>query len=165
VAFEKLAVRSHFLEGNTKKLAYRMGRSYWFECARCGYRAKISGKADRGLNFYVQTIACRDCRELYDAVTRLKVPVDCGLALPGKPSGLHNLTSLSRQTVPSKAPNFQSALNRLQYKGIKQFKWLSFKAQCPVSPHHRVRIWNEPDLCPRCGVHLDKSALPYRIWD
>ena len=34
---------------------------------------KSSGRADRGLSFFVQTILCRDCRELYDAVTRLRV--------------------------------------------------------------------------------------------
>jgi hypothetical protein len=30
-----------------------MGRSYWFECPKCGYRAKVSGRADRGLSFFV----------------------------------------------------------------------------------------------------------------
>ena len=55
-----------------------MGRSYWFECPKCGYRAKVSGRADRGLSFFVQTILCRDCRELYDAVTRLRVPDESG---------------------------------------------------------------------------------------
>ena len=50
-----------------------MGRSYWFECAKCGYRAKVSGRADRGITFFVHTILCRDCRELYDAVTRLRL--------------------------------------------------------------------------------------------
>ena len=55
-----------------------MGRSYWFECPKCGYRAKVSGRADQGLTFFVQTILCCDCRELYDAVTRLKVPDEWG---------------------------------------------------------------------------------------
>jgi hypothetical protein len=143
-----------------------MGRSYWFECGRCGYRAKVSGKADRGLNFFVQTIVCQDCRELYDAVTRLKVPEEARLEMPGKPSGLRRLSFLGRQTAAnSKPPSFQSALNRLQYRGIKHFKWLNFKTQCPVSTHHRVQSWNEPNKCPRCGVHLEKGALPYRIWD
>jgi hypothetical protein len=50
-----------------------MGRSYWFECPKCGYRAKVSGRADRGLTLFVQTILCSDCRQLYDAVTRLRV--------------------------------------------------------------------------------------------
>jgi transcription elongation factor Elf1 len=56
-----------------------MGRSYWFECARCGYRAKVSGRVDRGFNFFVQTIVCRDCKELYDAVTRIKVAATPGV--------------------------------------------------------------------------------------
>ena len=55
-----------------------MGRSYWFECPKCGYRARVSGRADQGLSFVVQTILCCDCRELYDAVTRLKVPDEWG---------------------------------------------------------------------------------------
>jgi hypothetical protein len=142
-----------------------MGRSYWFECARCGYRAKVSGKADRGLNVFVQTIVCRDCRELYDAVTWLRVPEDMRLGFPGKPSGLRRLAPLSRQIAGNKPPSFQSALNRLQYRGVKHFKWLIFRTQCPVSPHHRVQSWNEPDKCPRCGLHLEKGALLYRIWD
>ena len=51
-----------------------MGRTHWFECGKCGYRAKVSGRADRGLNFFVQTVSCLDCRQLYDAVTRVRVP-------------------------------------------------------------------------------------------
>jgi hypothetical protein len=50
-----------------------MGRSFWFECSRCGYRATVSGGADRGRDLFVQTISCRDCRKLYDAVTRLRI--------------------------------------------------------------------------------------------
>lgn len=142
-----------------------MGRSYWFECARCGYRAKVSGKADRGLNFFVQTIVCSDCRELYDVVTRLKVPDDVRLGLAGKLSGLQRLGSLSRQSYQNTPPRFQWALNRLQYSGVKRFKWLDFKAQCPVSSLHRVQRWTEPNKCPRCGIHLERGALPYRIWD
>jgi transposase-like protein len=142
-----------------------MGRSYWFECPRCGYRAKVSGKTDQGLNFFVQTIVCHDCRELYDAVTRLKVPDDTRGRLPGKPAGLRRLAAMSRPIALNKPPTFYSAMNRLRYTGVKHFKWLNFKTQCPASPHHRVRNWNEPDKCPRCGTHLEKSALPYRIWD
>ena len=58
-----------------------MGRSYHFECAKCGYRTIVSGRADRGLNLAVQTIVCRDCRKLFDAVTKLKVPDDSALKL------------------------------------------------------------------------------------
>jgi hypothetical protein len=142
-----------------------MGRSYWFECSKCGYRAKISGRADRGLNFYVQTIVCHDCRELYDAVTRVRIPNE----KPPKLNGLWNKSQapgfVARKAIPEKPPSFHSALNRLQCTGVKAFRWVHFKPQCPVSSHHRVQNWNEPNKCPRCGAHLEKGAVPYRIWD
>jgi hypothetical protein len=140
-----------------------MGRSYWFECPKCGYRAKVSGRADRGLGVFVQTIHCRDCRELHDVVTRLRVPDEFGgLGESGRLRGLGLPKAPPRLTTP---PTFQAALNRLLPKGIKRFRWIPFKLQCPVSALHRVRSWNDPDQCPKCGVYLEKSALPYRLWD
>jgi hypothetical protein len=139
-----------------------MGRSYWFECPKCGYRAKVSGREDRGLIFFVQTILCLDCRELHDAVTRLRVPDDrIGL---GDLSRWH-WARLKPQRSFSAPPTFQVVLNWLPQTGVKQLKWLPFKLQCPISAMHRVRSWNDPDKCPRCGVYLEKSALPYRLWD
>jgi len=139
-----------------------MGRTYWFECSKCGYRAQVSGKPDRGLNFFVQTIVCMDCKALYDAVTRLKVPDESkGPRFSFGLNGL-KLSLQQRNTVP---PSFQSALNHLPYKGVRHFKWLNFKVQCPISPIHRVQTWSENDKCPRCKLYLDKNALPYRIWE
>ncbi len=144
-----------------------MGRSYYFECSRCGYRAKVAGRADRGLQFFVQTIVCSDCRELYDAVTRLKVPDE----FPGRSNGLRlNPVGFGPgRTFGSRAvngpPTFQAALNRLHYTGIKRFKWVHFKLHCPVSATHRVESWNDPGKCPKCAMYLDKNALPYRIWE
>jgi len=140
-----------------------MGRSYWFECSRCGYRTKVSGTADRGLNFFVQTILCRDCRELYDAVTRMKIPEEPEVKRRGL--GLRRSKSPYLKRAASRPPNFQTALNRLLYLGTTDFKWLHFKLECPVSRLHRVQSWNEPDECPRCGAYLEKNALPYRIWE
>jgi hypothetical protein len=139
-----------------------MGRSYWFECPKCGYRAKVSGREDRGLIFFVQTILCRDCKELYDAVTRLRVP--------DEPIGLGNLavwrrTKSNPQRSLSAPPAFQAVLSRLPYTGVKRFKWVPFKMQCPVSAFHRVRNWNSPDRCPKCGIYLEQNALPFRLWD
>src|SRR5215831_14184587 len=65
----------------TNSITSPVGRSYWFECSKCGYRTKVAGRADRGLSFFVQTIVCRDCKELYDAVSRVKVPDESGLRL------------------------------------------------------------------------------------
>ena len=142
---------------------FAMGRSYWFECPRCGYRAKISGRADRGFNFSVQTILCRDCKELYDAVTRVRTPVQA--AVLRNVSRLGPAKSLNPQRTDARPPSFQSMLNRLPAAGVKRFRWLQFKLQCPVSPLHRIERWNEPDKCPRCGVYLEKHGLPFRIWE
>ncbi len=140
-----------------------MGRSYWFECSRCGYRAKVSGRADRGVSFFVQTILCCDCRELYDAVARLKVPD--GLAGWGNFGELRCATLLKARPRITAPPSFQAVLNRLPPTGTGRFKWLPFKLQCPVSAPHRVRAWNDPDRCPKCDVYLEKGALPYRLWE
>jgi ribosomal protein S27AE len=139
-----------------------MGRTYWFECSKCGYRAQVSGKPDRGSNFFVQTIACEDCRALYDVVVRLKIPEELkGL---NQTFGLNGLR-FSLQQRNATAPSFQAALNRLPHRGVRRYKWVHFKAQCPVSSIHRVQSWSENDKCPRCGLFLDKNALPYRIWE
>src|SRR4051812_7594961 len=106
-----------------------MGKSYWFECARCGYRAKVAGRGDRGLNFFVQTIVCRDCRQLYDAVTRLKIPDDNKkrrLSIEMRRLG----SFYQRRPAQTSPPHFEAVLNRLPYKGVKHFRWQNFKLQC-----------------------------------
>ncbi len=140
-----------------------MGRSYWFECSKCGYRAQVSGGPDRGLNFFLQTVACSDCRQLFDAVTRVRVADESGLGLWSALSSWRRWTKLSLD--PGIPPSFQSVLNRLPYKGVKRFRWLNFKLQCPLSPFHRVETWNAPNKCPRCGFYLERNVLPYRIWE
>ena len=139
-----------------------MGRSYWFECAKCGYRAKVSGRVDRGINFFVQTIVCQDCKELYDAVTRIRLPDE----RPTYGFRKQNEGKLfSMHAGMKKPPTFQGALNRLSSTGGAHFKWVRFPAQCPVASFHRIKPWNDPDKCPRCGIYLEKNTLPYRIWE
>lgn len=141
-----------------------MGRSYWFECPRCSYRAKVSGRPDRGIDFFVTTILCRDCKQLYDAVTRMRWPE--GTLRRLRANGFMLRSHLLQQShAPRTAPKFEAALNRLPLKTPGRFKWINFPAQCPVSPTHRVQSWNDPDKCPRCGMFLEKGALPYRIWE
>ena len=139
-----------------------MGRSYLFECPKCGYKAKVSGRADHGFDFSVQTILCRDCKKLYDAVIRLKVVHQVGFKFsPGSPANRMRKT----RTAPDAPPAFDTVLNRLPLPGAKRFRWLQFKIRCPVSSVHKVQVWNEPDRCPRCGIYLEKNALPFRMWE
>jgi hypothetical protein len=132
-----------------------MGRSYLFECSKCGYQATVSGGADTGFEFCVQTAACRDCRILLDCVVRLRV-ADKGL--------VSDFQRVRLRKVEPEPPTLEAALNRLP-PGAGKFKWVSFKLRCPVSPMHRLRAWNEPGKCPRCGNFMEKNALPFRHWD
>jgi hypothetical protein len=116
------------------------------------------------LNFAVQTILCRDCRRLHDAVTRLKIPAPSASAL----QQWRYKTRASRPMktlTPGKPVTFQEALNRLPYNGVRQFRWVRFELSCPVSPLHRVLAWNAPAKCPRCGIFMEQNALPFRIWE
>ena len=139
-----------------------MGRTYSFECSKCGYCAKVSGGADRGVHVAVQTILCSECKELHDAVTGLKVPVPPNAALQRWKLKTSRLDSVK---APARPPTFEAALNRLPPGGAKRVRWLRFKAACPVSPRHRVREWHQPGKCPQCGVFLERSAIPFRIWE
>lgn len=132
-----------------------MGRSYLFECPKCGYKAKVSGHADQGAHFAVQTILCRDCRELYDAVTGWKIRKSLSMIGGAK----------SPARLSETPPTFQKALNRLRFVSGQEPEWRQFKIRCPVSPAHRVQLWNEPDKCPKCKAFLEKSAIPFRIWE
>ena len=122
-----------------------MGRTYLFECTKCGYHARVAGGADEGAHFAVQTIVCTDCKALYDAIVKLK------------PS------ARQKDHPPLQAPKFAAVWNRLPPRGARS--WLKFKPSCPVSPRHRVRLWKPPEKCPKCGTFLEIAALAYRLWD
>ena len=49
-----------------------MGMQFEFYCRGCGYTAGVSGGRDCGFHYVSQTIVCRDCKELYDAVANEK---------------------------------------------------------------------------------------------
>jgi hypothetical protein len=142
-----------------RELKLIMGRSYLFECPKCSYQAKVSGGEDSGFEVFVQTAACRDCRMLFDAVVRWRMP-DTGLKIT---SELQRFRLRKSQTETP--PTLETALSRLPPVDIRKFKWVSFKIRCPVSPAHRAHAWNEPGKCPRCGTYLEKNALPFRYWD
>ena len=143
-----------------------MGRSYLFECSRCGYRARVSGRADRGVEFFVQSIVCADCKELYDAVVKLRLTRTLDLKTPGKWGALMQPPQRGSGAAGARqTPKFEAVVARLPKGGARLSTWVQYKLACPVSPFHRVQPWNDPSHCPRCGVYLEKSAVPYRVWD
>ena len=124
-----------------------MGRTYLFECSLCQYRAKISGGADSGLHCEVQTVRCRDCRELFDVFTRVR----------RRPGAVAKFLQFFRPEIPPVV---------LRGGGAGQpLVWEKFKLTCPVQPKHLVEAWNDPGRCPRCCNFLEKNGLPFRLWD
>ena len=104
----------------------------------------VIGRADRGRHVVVQTILCADCKELYDAVIVFK-------------------PSAHREFHPKTTPKFAALLNRLPPRGVRH--WIKWKPVCPVSSCHRIRLWKQPDKCPKCGTFLEPGAIPFRRWD
>jgi hypothetical protein len=122
-----------------------MGKTYVFECGLCHYRVKISGGADSGLDCAVQTIVCRDCRELFDVFTRVRRQA----APPGK-------FKSERLEIPPVA---------LPGSPARQTGWQKSNLSCPVNPKHCVEPWKNPGRCPRCGNYLEPNGLAFRLWD
>jgi len=139
-----------------------MGRSYLFECAKCGYQTAVAGGNESGLQVVVQTIQCLDCRALHDTVIELKVPTT--------PTVTHKRWKLKPTPFDSnpceeKPPALAEALNRLVIGSGKRFRWVKYKLACPVSDRHRIREWRQPGKCPKCGVFLDGGGMPFKTWD
>lgn len=133
-----------------------MGRTYLFECPQCHYRARISGGADGGRHCEVQTVVCRDCRELFDVVTRehrregedgrpVKFP---GFQWPDIPTIVLGESSVS----PAKAPR-------------PRLIWRNRELSCRVDEKHFVEAWSDPGRCPHCGNFMEKTGRPFRVWD
>ena len=126
-----------------------VGKTYHFECPYCHYRAKISGGADSGVHCEVQTVVCRDCRELMDVFTRVRrrEGAETVKKFPG----------FFRPEIPPVVLRDGSPAGRLV--------WQKFAPACPMEPKHIVEAWKDPGRCPRCGNFMEKNGLPFRLWD
>jgi hypothetical protein len=98
----------------------------------------------------VQTVVCRDCRELYDVFTRVRRR-ETDEARPVKFPGFF------RPEIPPVILRGGAAGRRLV--------WQKFKPACPVNAKHFVELWKDPGRCPRCGNFMEKNGLPFRLWD
>jgi hypothetical protein len=136
-----------------------MGKSYLFECPKCGHKAKVAGGLDKGLDVSIQTILCRDCKKLYDAILRLKVPANSSL----RHSAIR--LSLKKSAAIEAPPLFEKVVNQLPFPGSRKYEWMEYPMRCPVSPLHKIQVWKDPGKCPNCGVFLERNGLPFRIWE
>ena len=128
-----------------------MGRTYMFECEKCDYQARVAGGREEGLEFTVQTILCQECRQLQDSVISWRTPVT---TFPNE----------SPDVPPPSAPSFAELVKRLPVNGNVQTRWMDFGPECLASPSHSIRLWTEPDKCPRCGAFMERSTMPFRQW-
>ncbi len=132
-----------------------MGRTYHFECPCCHYRAKVSGGSDSGVHCEIQTIVCRNCRELFDVFTRQCRRADA--------VDLIKFPGFYRPVIPPVILG-DSSVNP-QRARPRPLVWRKLKPVCPVEPKHFVEPWRDPGRCPRCGNFLEKTGLPFRLWD
>src|SRR5207247_454637 len=138
-----------------------MGKTYLYDCPRCNYRAKVSGGAADGLCRAVQTIECLDCKALHDVMVRVRVAES--EVRPRQP--LWGANPFNPRPVESSSIGLSAATEKLLFAGLSHSKWVDLKVRCPVSKLHRTRPWMEPGKCPRCGAYLERTLIPYRIWD
>jgi hypothetical protein len=147
-----------------------MGRTFHFDCPRCHYQARVSGGADSGVNCAVQTIVCLDCCQLFDVFTRLRLRVDKDEPTPPAVRAKSSRYLLANALVIPplwlmENPWSVFSPKRRPSAPRKRWHWKDMKPVCPVADAHRIKIWNAPDRCPRCGNYLEKNGFPYRLWD
>ena len=133
-----------------------MGRTYRFRCTHCAYHADISGGADSGVNCNVQTIHCRDCRQLFDVFTRVRRE-------KGSPEPIPKFPAFERPEIPP------ILLRDSQFvpprPTPRQFEWKQVKLACPIADHHVVEVWKHPGHCPRCYAFMEQEGQPFRVWE
>ncbi len=133
-----------------------MGKTFHFHCTQCSYRASISGGADGGLNCDVQTILCRECRELFDVFTRVRRVV-------GRKEFALKFSAFTRPEIPPVI--LRDSLFALKPAKPRQFEWQKMKLACPAVAKHFVEAWKHPGHCPRCHAFMEQEGLSLRVWE
>jgi hypothetical protein len=134
----------------------QVGKTYIFECPQCQYRVKISGGADSGRHCEIQTVICRDCRELHDVFTRQRRRADA--------VDLVKFPGFYRPEIPPVILTETSSINPSARPPVR-LVWRECELACPVNADHFVEPWKDPGRCPRCGNFMERNGLPFRIWD
>jgi hypothetical protein len=133
-----------------------VGKTFHFECPQCHYRANLCGGAAEGFYCEVQTIICRDCRELFDVFTRVRRRAD-EPPLPVK------FPAFARAEIPPVI--LQDSLFAPTRRAPRPLIWEECQLICPAQPKHFVEAWNDPGRCPRCGNFMEKNGFAFRVWD
>ena len=147
-----------------------MGRTYHFDCPYCHYQARVSGGADAGVNCAVQTIVCLDCRQLFDVFIRLRKRADNDAPVPASVPAKSGRKLLPTGIIIPPLRLLENVWSVFSPKRhpqgpVTQWRWENVKPVCPVAGFHRVKTWNAPGRCPRCGNYLEKNGFPFRLWE
>jgi hypothetical protein len=133
-----------------------VGRTFHYQCTQCRYRARISGGTDSGRDCDVQTIICRECRELFDVFTRVR-------RVAGQNESAKNFSAFVRVEIPPVI--LQHSLFAQKRAAPRRFEWQKIKLECPVAAKHFVEAWKDPGRCPRCHAFMEAEGLPFRVWE
>ena len=133
-----------------------MGRTFHYHCTQCQYRARIAGGADSGVNCDVQTVFCRECRELFDIFTRVR-----------RTAGHREFAGKFPAPVRPEIPPviLRESLFARKPAEPRRFEWQKIKLACPVAAKHFVETWKHPGRCPRCYAFMEQEGLPFRVWE
>lgn len=134
-----------------------MGRTYLFECPRCEYRVPVAGGVERGLQCHVQTFRCQDCKALLDVPVRVRVERGEVPPFPGLGQPVAWQDQLRRR--------FENWHLQLPAGIARRNEWVAIKPRCRVSPIHRLEPWTHPGRCPKCDIHMERTVMPYRLWE
>jgi hypothetical protein len=132
-----------------------MGRTFHYHSTQCQYRARICGGADSGLDCDVQTVLCRECRELFDVFTRVRRVVGYG-------EFARHFSAFTRPEIPPVI--LRDSLFAPKRASPRRFEWHKMKLTCPVAAKHFVEVWKHPGRCPRCHAFMEQEGLPFRVW-
>src|ERR1041385_4623229 len=117
-----------------------MGRAYHFECPLCHYQACVSGGADQGVNCSVQTIVCKNCRELFDVFTRIRKK-EFAEAAGSKSNPRSNRILQTSELIIPPLMIIEHTLRQFQPANHSRVpatssRWEDVKLACPISKSH-----------------------------
>ncbi len=163
-----------------------MGQARRFRCPKCDYSAVVSGGEDRGINLFVQTVQCVDCRELMDVpIRKFEMPKSKDRLFPD-PKAKPLIASWIKFRV-GEATRLGAKAPPSQYPHLAHY-WQTIPLRCKNIPSHRVQAWYGMHLpleeeeegvvaqasmaskhaqsgrCPKCGQKMVRSH-PISSWE
>ena len=116
------------------------------------------------MNCAIQTIVCHNCRELYDAFTRVRKRAPNFAESKRLKKLFPGHITIPPMLLIQQVNREYSAEPRPRTPPPAMV-WEKVKPTCPVSTLHDIEPWKDPGRCPRCGNFMEKNGYPFRLWD